>query len=191
MVVCEGEDCDETCQSVNHLEYDPDCRPGNRIYDDTPLWFNSNFRHEFGYLWTGMVTIHVAAAYLIFPSYLTQLMITIPGRKCHKLCGIFVLVLAVILWTFGGIAAPILLVSRGLHPCAYVIEGYNNVNKWSKSMRSSFELGLYIHFMYDGPLLNECLIIGIGARLLVAMAFDPKYGYVKRVKSIFKYVTRS
>merc|ERR1719334_2346753 len=33
-------------------------------------------------------------------------------------------------------------------------------------MTSSFNLGLYIQFMYDGPLFNECLIIGISARLV-------------------------
>ena len=187
MVVCEGESCNESCRSVDNLEYDPDCLPGDRIYRDTPIWFNTNFRHEFGHLWTLLVTLHVAAAYFIFPSYLYQLFLTIPGRKCHKLCGSFVIFCGLILWTFGGIAAPILVGYRGLHPCAYVIEGYHNVNSWSSSMRSSFNVGLYLQFTFDGPLFSECLIIGISARLLIAVAFDPKYDYISQPTAILRY----
>lgn len=179
-VYCEEPTCEDSCQSLAHLEYNSDCRPEPRIYDDSPLWFNDAFRHEFGHGWTFLISVHIFFAYLLFPSFLTQLFLTIPGHRVHKTLGIIVLVMAVLLWTFGGTAAPILIASRGLHPCAYVIKGYNNPGTYSKAMNSTFSIGLYLQFMYDGPLLNECLVIGIAARLLLAMAFDPGYPYVSR-----------
>ena len=186
-VSCQGQSCDESCQSLSQLEYNADCRPEPRIYDYTPLWPNDQQRHEFGHGWSFLISGHVFFAFLLFPSYLTQLGITIPGHKRHKALGGAVLVMAVLLWSFGAVAAAIMIGSRGLHPCAYVIKGYNNPGPWSRNVQSSLTLGNYLLFMFDGAVFNECLIIGIAARSLLAVSFDPRFDFVMREGTFMKF----
>ena len=132
----------------------------DRPWRDTPLWFNYNkFRNEFGVYWILLVSVHVICAVLAFPSYAFQLF-SKKGGNLHKTCGVFILVIVTTLWVFGGLAAAIVVVERGFNPFAYRIKGQDH--------QTSFGAALYLQFAYDGALLNECLVHGIAARMLIA-----------------------
>ena len=188
--LCEG--CNASCKAYGDqgFFYDSDCRPTERPYGDTPFFFNPQFRQEFGVYWIVFISFHVGAAWIAFPSYILQLFFTERGRKFHKFCGIFILFVVMILWSFGGVAAAILVFYRGFHPCAFVIKDYNNPSGYGwvsgETSASSFSFYLYLQFAYDGALLNECLMHGIAARLLAGMSFDPNYPYVAESGVILK-----
>ena len=193
-VTCEDPYCTPDCMKYGTAGYDPECKPKCRPYGDTKLFFNPQFRQEFGVYWIVLISFHVGAAWISFPSYILQLFFTERGRRFHKFFGIMILFFVMVLWSFGGVAAAIMVGARGFHPCAYVIEGYNNPNSYfqgyenlrKQSSASSFSFFLYLQFAYDGALLNECLMHGIAARLLAGMSFDPKYPFVKESRGILK-----
>ena len=191
IATCAG--CTQNCIEFGTPGYNADCKPDDRPYGDTPLFFNPQFRQEFGVYWIVLISFHVFGAWIAFPSYIIQLFFTKRGRKFHKFCGIFILFVVMVLWSFGGVAAAILIFYRGFHPCAFVIENYNNPNSIFQGYRhnlseessaSSFSFYLYLQFAYDGALLNECLMHGISARLLASMSFDPKYSYIEQTTMI-------
>ena len=156
----------ETYYGVN-IEVPCDARP----HLDTPIWYNyQNFKNEFGPSWSVLVTIHVFFALMAFPSYFTQLFIIKRGSKAHKICGVIILSIVTILWTFGGVAAAIVVSERGFNPNKYKIDinpdappcrHIHNPNK-----ATSFSFSLYLQFVYDGALLNENLMHGIAAQIL-------------------------
>ena len=171
--------CTPSCKDYGDQTYDAECLPSPRKYGDTVLWFNWQFRQEFGYLFIILITIHVFAAWFACPSYIFQIFFTKYGSKIHKTCGVIILVIVGALWSCGAIAAVWMVVSRGFHPCAYHIQNYNNANPFSTNMgentASSFPFDLYLQFCYDGALLNECLMHGIASMILRSIAFNPEF----------------
>ena len=184
----------------------------DRTHYDTPIWFNyQNFRQEFGVYWQVFVTMHVGAALLAFPTYFFQLCYTIPGTRDHKVCGIFLLSVVLILWTFGGIAAGIVVATRGFQPNAYKIdwdadivscpEYFRSVNNIydgiNTTQATSFSFSLYLQFAYDGALLNECLMHGLAAQMVISssgqilkMWHIMCLGFIT-ISSIFLYFART
>mmetsp|Transcript_105807 Transcript_105807/g.129092 ORF Transcript_105807/g.129092 Transcript_105807/m.129092 type:complete len:581 (-) Transcript_105807:307-2049(-) len=174
-----------------------------RRFKDTVVWFNEFFRQSYGRYWTNLITVHVLMAWIVFPTFLFQMIRStissfvnptkytsssddagdtyvnhygccLNGDKIHRYVGGVLLGLLAILWSCGGIAGAIIIFDRGFHPCSQTMS-YTTCRTDTPPTATSFSFYLYLQFVYDGALISETLLHGVAARLFRAKGHVRKW----------------